>query len=130
FPEARLLENGCKDDFGAIESTIETIEEPFQPERNVEISFLCGLQDVVVRCLLLLDLRRHAVEALRAFLRPRKSHIGKRTGNASVSLLKGWNDNKPRLGMGYLDTGTIALALNQLVKAFISLSIAAALGAS
>src|SRR5580692_9234703 len=95
LPEACFLENGCENSLGAVKSAIETIEEPFQPERNVEISPLRSLQDIVVLFLLLLDLRRHAVETLRAFLRPCELHVGNRSGNAAIAIIERMDGHEP-----------------------------------
>src|SRR5208282_309544 len=97
LPEARLLKHGRQCGLSTFEGTLETSEEPFEPERNIEIALLRCLEDVVIGVPLPADLRRHAVEALRATLRARQRQIGNGARDAAVPVLEGMNGNEPKV---------------------------------
>jgi len=97
FPKASLFENGREYGLGPVKGAIEATEKPLQPPRNIEIGLLRGLQNIVVGALLLLDLGRHAVEALRAVLRPRKRHVGNRARNAAIAIIERMNGKEPQV---------------------------------
>ena len=89
------------------------------------------LQDVVVGVAFLPDLRRHAVEALRAAFRSRQRHIGDRTRDASVAVVKGMKGHKPQVReRGFHHRVPVRAALNHLRNVFVSRGSRAAAGAS
>ena len=73
-----------------------------QPGRDVEVAFLGRLEDVVVGVAFLPDLRRHAVEALRALLRARERHVGDRARDAAVAIVERMDGDEPEMGEGRL----------------------------
>ena len=66
---------------------------PFKPIGDIQVATLTGLENVVIRISFTLDLRGHAVEALRAVFRAREDHIGDSAGDAPVAVVK-WMDRQ------------------------------------
>ncbi len=97
LPKARLGENGRQYCLGATKSAIETIEKPLQPRRNIEVTLLCRFENIVIGIALLSDLRGHAVEALRTFLRARKFLIGYGASDAAIAIVKGMDTDEPQV---------------------------------
>src|SRR5258708_39744056 len=81
----------------------EAIEKPDQPLRDIHSPFLCRFQDLVVALAFFPDLRRHAVETLRAVLQPRERHFRDGTGDPSVAILKGMYGHKVEVSQTSLD---------------------------
>src|SRR6266566_2934513 len=109
FPECRLLQDVTDDRLSAVEGATKTTEKPVQPIGDVERATLGSLKDVVVGFALLSDLRGHAVEALRALLRPRERQIGDRTRDSSVAVLERMDGHKPQMRKRGLDDRVLAL---------------------
>src|SRR3954447_21362532 len=86
LPELGFTKDGGKNLVRTVECAIEASEKPFQPRRDIEIALLRRFEQIVVRLTLQTDLRRHAVEALRAVLGSGKRHIGNRAGDAAVAV--------------------------------------------
>ena len=82
-----------------VDGAPQTSQEPAHPGRNAQRSFLRPLQDVVVGPALLPDLRRHAVEPLRAALRAREGQVGDGAGDTAVAVLEGVDGDEPEVGL-------------------------------
>ena len=88
-PKARLGEYRRESRLRAFDGAAQAPEEPIHPRCDVRRSLLRLLQDVVIGSPLLLDLRRHAVEALRIVFGPRESHIRNGARDAAVVVVEG-----------------------------------------
>jgi hypothetical protein len=66
LPKFRLLQNSDKYFFGDVERPAQTGQEPFQPRRDIEATFLCPFENGVIGVSLQSGLRGHAVKALLA----------------------------------------------------------------
>ena len=81
-----------------VDGAAQAAEEPFHPGRDVHRPLLRLLQDVVIGVALLPDLRRHAVEALRAVFRARQSHVGDGARDAAVAVIERVDGHEPEMG--------------------------------
>ena len=89
------------------------------------------LQDVVIFLVLQPDLRRHAVEALRAVLRAGQRHISDSARDAAVAVFKRVDGDEPEMReAGFQDRIDRVLAFEPLQEACISLLRRFAFGAS
>ena len=61
------------------------------------VALLRRFKNVVVIVALLPDLRRHAVEALRAFFGPRQRHVRDGARDAPVAVVEGVDGDKPEV---------------------------------
>jgi hypothetical protein len=86
--EASFVEHGRKDRLGAPERAPETVEKPFEPASDVEISLLRRFENVLIGLALLPNLSGQAVEALRAALRTGKQSIRNGASDAAVAVLE------------------------------------------
>ncbi len=84
---------------------VETAEEPLHPGRDVHRALLRPLEDAVVVAALLANLRRHAVEALRAAFRSRQRHVGDRARDAAVAIVERVNRHEPEMRQRGLQHG-------------------------
>jgi hypothetical protein len=75
----------------AFESPVEAAQEPIHPLRDVEIALLRRFEKLIVVVTLLLDLCRHAIEALRTLLRSREHEVGKHARDAPVAIVERMN---------------------------------------
>jgi hypothetical protein len=91
------VKHGGEGGVRTIDRASETRKEPFHPERHVQRALVRLLKHVVVLGALLADLRRHAVEALRAVLRARQREIGNRTGGAPIAIVQGVDRHEPEI---------------------------------
>ena len=87
FPKVRLDHDSSEDFLRAIECAFKTVQEPFEPWRDVEAALLRCFENVVVSLPLFADLRRHAVEALSIFLRTRKREIGDGACDPAIAVV-------------------------------------------
>src|SRR5438105_4040555 len=100
FPEARLPENRSQDEFGAGECSVQAVQEPRDPKRDVQVAVLGGLQVVVVRLPLDSDLRGQTVEPARTTFRPRQGHVGYGSAYPAVSVLERVDRDEPQVRDG------------------------------
>ena len=70
---------------------------PFKPRGDIQGATLTGLENVVIGISFTLDLRGHAVEALRAVFRAREDHIGDGAGDAPVAVVKWMDRQEPEM---------------------------------
>ena len=70
-------------------------EKPRQPLRDVDVTFLCTFERVVIVRALLEDAARDAVEAAARGLALRQRLLRDRTGDASVPVLVGMDREEP-----------------------------------
>src|SRR5207248_404037 len=68
-----------------------------EPGRNVEMPLLGRFENIIVMLALFPDLRRHAVEPLRRFLRARQRHIGDGACYTTVAIVEGMNGDEPKV---------------------------------
>ena len=113
FPEPGLREHGGQRRPRRVDRPAETGEKPRDPVGDVGRAPLRAFQDVVVGGALGPNLRRHAVEALRASLRTGQGHVGHGAGDAAVPVPDGWTVTNHRCANPALSTGSSAAgALN------------------
>ena len=103
LPEFGLAKHVGERVFRAVEGAIEAPEEPLDPGGDIEVALLRCFEHVVVGIALPTDLRRHAVEALRAVLGARERHIGDRTRDAPVAVVERVDGHEPQMGDGGLE---------------------------
>jgi len=75
----------------------ETAEKPLEPRRDVQRPSLRFFEDAVVVAALLADLSGHAIETLRAPLRPRQRHVRDRARNSAVAVVERMNRHEPEM---------------------------------
>ena len=108
LPETRLDQHGIQCGLRAGDGAPERTEEPRQPAGDVERAFLRALQHVVVVLALALDLRRQAVEALRATIGAGQEQIAHGAGDAPVAVVEGVQRHEPEVRQPGLDEHRLA----------------------
>src|SRR5712691_3932136 len=103
LPEFSLAEDGGENLLGAVERTVEASQKPFQPCRDIETALLCRFKQIVIGPALQTDLRRHAVEALRAVLGPGEGHIGNGARDTAVAVIERVHGYEPQMRNGRPD---------------------------
>src|ERR1700722_19592696 len=97
LPEPRFLEHTRQDRLGSVKGAIETAKKPLQPWGDVEVILLRRFKDVVVGASLLPDLRRHAVEALRALFGTRERHVGDGARDTAIAIVERMDGEEPQM---------------------------------
>ena len=132
LPEARLGDHARERRLCAVDRARQAAEKPLHPRRDVHRALLRLFEDAVVVAPLLPDLRRHAVEPLRAALRSRQRHIGNRPRDPSVAVVERMDRDEPEMAPAQPSTPArwSTSPLNHSRKRRISSSRRAAAGAS
>ena len=104
-PRSAPCEDAAEGVFGAVDGPLQAGEKPFQPRRHIEVALLRCFEHVVIGLALLADLRRHAVEALRAFFRTGQRHVGDRARDAAVAVVEGVDRDEPEMREAGLQHG-------------------------
>src|SRR6266481_3645991 len=102
-PEGILCQNARGQFIRFSNCAAEAIEKPDQPLRDIHSPFLCGFQYLVVALAFFPDLRRHAVETLRAVLQPRERHFRDGAGDSSIAILEGMYGHEVEVSQAGLD---------------------------
>lgn len=131
FPESRLLHDFAERDPCVLDRAAQTCQKPFELRPHIHIALLCRLKDLVISGALLLDLCRHAVEALWAVLGARKCHVGNGTRDTAIAAIKWMDVTNHRWAIADFRMASMAVTvLNQSIKARNSRSSRGAAGAS
>ena len=98
LPKPVLVQHRVKGCPGAVNGPFQAIQKPVHPYGNVHRALLGRFQYFVIVCALLPDLRRHAVEALRALFGTGQRHVGNGPGDPPVAVFKRMDGDKPEVG--------------------------------
>ena len=105
IPEPRFGEDGGERSLCAVDSAPQTAEKPVHPGSDVHCPLLGSFQDVVIGGALLLDLGRHAVEALRTVFGACQSHIGDGPRQAAVAVVERMDGHQPEVRLACFQHG-------------------------
>src|SRR5580704_11609864 len=103
FPKTGFTKDPLEINLSAVDGPAQASQKPVHPwcyvhgGLSVRSSALGSLQDVVIGVSLLPDLRRHAIETLRASFGSRQRHIGDCAGDSSIAIFKGMQGYKPQV---------------------------------
>ena len=100
-PKSSLEEHRGKGGLCPFYGTIQAAEEPVHPGRDIESFPSASPPGCRSRGTLLPDLRRHAVEALRAFFGARERQVGDGPRDTAIAIVKRMNGHKPKMGYSW-----------------------------
>src|SRR5271165_1737428 len=116
LPEASFGENSCQCGLRTIDSTRHAVEEPFHPSGDVHRALLGMFEPAVISTTFPPDLRRHAVEALRALLCTSQAHISDGARHAAVAIVEGMYRHKPEVSNRSLNYPVLFIRLIEPAK--------------
>ena len=111
LPEACPGEHGIERVMRGVHRAPKVIEKPREPRRDIERAFLRAFEDLVVLASFALDLRREAVEALRALVGAREQKIAERAGDAAVAVVERVDRDEPQMREPCLENRMIVVTL-------------------
>ena len=112
IPKDSFVQNRVEHPCRRIEGTYQRGDIPLYPFRQVTIAFLCPLQYLVIVLLVAIDSGGYIVKPEFTLFAAGEHHVGQNPCQPPVSILKGVDGDKPKMGNGRANQiGVLCLAV-------------------